>query len=175
MRRSAQSGTWAAMTWARRGNTRLRSVWGPAMAMAMASVSAAAQPLDPMAAAVAVAPAPDSLDQPLPGTHPGDPERGRALVADRRVGLCLLCHSGPFPDRALQGTLAPDLAGAGARWTPGQLRLRVADARRLNPQGLMPSYLRTEGLHRVGSAWQGQPLLQPQQIEDVVAYLATLK
>lgn len=127
------------------------------------------------AAQDASAPARDSLDQPLPGTVPGDAERGRALVADRRVSLCLLCHSGPFPDRALQGTLAPDLSGAGSRWTPGQLRLRVADARRLNPQGLMPSYLRTEGLNRVGAAWQGQPLLKPQQLEDVVAYLATLR
>ena len=56
----------------------------------------------------------DGIDKPL-AAEPGDPVRGRAIVADRRVGLCLLCHSGPFPEEAFQGNLAPSLAGAGAR------------------------------------------------------------
>jgi sulfur-oxidizing protein SoxX len=105
----------------------------------------------------------------------GDPARGRAIVANRQVGLCLLCHSGPFPEQPLQGDLAPDLRGAGARWTEAQLRLRIVDPARLNPATIMPSYGRSEGLWRVGPAFRGQPLLTPQQIEDVVAYLATLR
>ena len=61
---------------------------------------------------------------------PGDAARGRAIVANRNVGLCLLCHTGPFPEDKFQGNLAPDLAGAGARWSEGQLRLRIVDARK---------------------------------------------
>jgi sulfur-oxidizing protein SoxX len=105
----------------------------------------------------------------------GDAARGRAIVASRQQGLCLLCHSGPFPEERFQGNLAPDLAGAGARWSIAQLRLRLVDSRRLNPDSIMPAYHRTEGLTRVGATWQGQAILSAQQIEDVVAFLATLK
>jgi L-cysteine S-thiosulfotransferase len=116
----------------------------------------------------------DAIPRPLAGA-PGDAARGRAIVADRQRGLCLLCHAGPFPEERFQGNLAPDLAGAGARWTEGQLRLRVADGRRLNPASIMPSYFRLEGLHRVGPAWQGRTILTAAEIEDVVAFLVTLK
>ena len=115
----------------------------------------------------------DTIPASLTGV-PGDAARGRAIVADRARGLCLLCHSAPIPER-FQGDLAPPLAGAGARWSVDQLRLRVADARRLNPDTIMPSYLRREGFNRVAPAWRGRPVLEPQEIEDVVAYLATLK
>ena len=116
----------------------------------------------------------DAIAQSLTGV-PGDAARGRAVVANRQVGLCLLCHTGPFPEERFQGNLAPDLAGAGARWSAGQLRLRIADAQRLNPATIMPPYHRVDGLSRVGTAWQGKPLLTGQQIEDVVAFLATLR
>jgi len=105
----------------------------------------------------------------------GDPARGRAIVVNRQAGMCLLCHTGPFPEEALQGTLAPDLSGAGARLTAGQLRLRLVDSRRLNPATIMPSYYRTDHLNRVGASWHGKPVLTPQQIEDVVALLVTLR
>jgi sulfur-oxidizing protein SoxX len=116
----------------------------------------------------------DAIPAPLAGA-PGDPARGRAIVADRQRGLCLLCHTGPFPEERFQGTLAPDLAGAGARWTAGQLRLRIVDSRRLNPATIMPSYYRIDGLRRVGAAWRGRPVLTSGEIEDVVAFLATLR
>ncbi|MEQ8179628.1 MAG: sulfur oxidation c-type cytochrome SoxX [Amphiplicatus sp.] len=106
---------------------------------------------------------------------PGDPERGRAIVGDRQRGLCLLCHTGPFPDAHEQGTLAPDLGGAGARYTEGQLRLRIVDMKRINPSSIMPAYYKVEGLERVGLSWRGKPVLSAEEIEDVVAYLATLK
>lgn len=105
----------------------------------------------------------------------GDPARGRAIVLDRRLGACLLCHSGPFPDEKLQGNLAPDLSGAGSRWSEGQLRLRLVDATRLNSDTIMPPYYRVEGLTRVGSNWLGKPILGAEQIEDVVAFLLTLR
>jgi len=116
----------------------------------------------------------DAIPQPLVAA-PGDPARGRAIVANRQVGLCLLCHTGPIPEERFQGSLAPSLAGAGARWTEGQLRLRVADMQRINPQSIMPAFHNTDGLQRVGAAWRGKPILTAQQVEDVVAWLVTLK
>lgn len=116
----------------------------------------------------------DAIPESLTGT-PGDAARGRAIVANRQVGLCLLCHTGPLPEERFQGNLAPDLSGAGARWTEGQLRLRIVDAGRFNPSTIMPSYYRTDGLVRVNPAVQGKPILDAGQIEDVVAYLRTLR
>ena len=116
----------------------------------------------------------DAIPASLTG-QPGDPARGRDIVGDRRRGLCLLCHTAPLPDAYLQGDLAPDLRGVGARLTEGQLRLRIVDIKILNPASLMPAYYRTEGLNRVGPSWRGAPVLNAQEIEDVVAYLATLR
>jgi sulfur-oxidizing protein SoxX len=111
----------------------------------------------------------------IPAPLTGDPARGRAIVASRQVGLCLLCHSGPFPEERFQGDLAPDLRGSGRRWTESELRTRLVNPETFNPGTIMPSYRRTENLERVAPAFRGRPILTPQQIEDVVAYLATLK
>jgi sulfur-oxidizing protein SoxX len=104
----------------------------------------------------------------------GDATRGRALVLER-TSTCILCHSGPFPEAKFQGDLAPSLAGAGSRWSEAQLRLRLVDASRLNPATIMPSYYRLDGLARVGPAWRDKPILSAEQIEDMVAYLITLR
>jgi sulfur-oxidizing protein SoxX len=116
----------------------------------------------------------DAIPAPLTGAK-GDAARGRAIVANRQVGLCLLCHSGPFPEERLQGNLAPDLRGAGKRWSEGQLRLRIVDAARLNPATIMPPYYRIDRLARVAAAFRGKPILTAEQIEDVVAFLVTLR
>ena len=116
----------------------------------------------------------DAIPDTLTG-KPGDPARGRVVVATRQQGLCLLCHSGPFPEERFQGNLAPSLAGAGSRWSESQLRLRLVDAQRLNPDTIMPPYYRLSGLQRVAPGFAGKTLLSAEQIEDVVAYLATLK
>jgi sulfur-oxidizing protein SoxX len=119
----------------------------------------------------------DGIPQALTAT-PGDAVRGRAIVVNRQQGLCLLCHSGPFADVREQGNLASNLQGAGTRGTAAQLRLRVADARRLDPDGLMPSLHRVppaDIAQRVGAAWRSKPVLDAQQVEDVVAFLQTLQ
>lgn len=116
----------------------------------------------------------DAIAQSLTGA-PGNAARGRTIVVNRQKGLCLLCHSGPFAEERFQGDLAPSLAGAGKRWSEGQLRLRMVDSRRLNPATIMPSYYRTDGLSRVGAAWRDQPVLTAAEIEDVVAFLMTLR
>jgi L-cysteine S-thiosulfotransferase len=115
----------------------------------------------------------DAIAESLTGA-PGDSVRGRALVLER-TSTCILCHSGPFPEEKFQGDLAPSLAGSGSRWSAGQLRLRLVDASRLNPATIMPSFYRADGLDRVAPAWRGKPILTAGQIEDIVAYLATLR
>jgi len=115
----------------------------------------------------------DGIPNSLTGTA-GDAAKGRALVLDRST-TCVLCHSGPFPETRFQGDLAPDLTGSGTRWSTSQLRLRLVDASRLNPETIMPSYYRVEGLTRVGRNFAGKPILSAAEIEDIVAYLATLR
>lgn len=115
----------------------------------------------------------DAIPQPLTGIR-GDPVRGRTIVVDRQRGLCLLCHTGPFPEQRFQGNLAPDLTGVGTRWSEGQLRLKIVDSRRLNPATIMPPYYNMDGLVRVGRNWQDKPVLSAEQVEDVVAFLTTL-
>jgi sulfur-oxidizing protein SoxX len=114
----------------------------------------------------------DGIAESLTGA-PGDATRGRALVLDRTT-TCILCHSGPFGTQ-FQGDLAPSLAGAGNRWSAGQLRLRLVDAAHFNPDTIMPSYYRVDGLTRVGRNFAGKPILTAGQIEDIVTYLASLR
>ena len=116
----------------------------------------------------------DAIPKSLTGAS-GDASRGRAIVLDRHVGLCLLCHSGPFPEERFQGNLAPSLAGVASRLSEGQIRLRIIDASRVNPQTIMPPYFRTDGLQHVAPAYRGKTVLTAEQIEDVVAFLVTLK
>jgi L-cysteine S-thiosulfotransferase len=115
----------------------------------------------------------DAIPASLTGT-PGDAARGRTLVVER-ASTCILCHSGPFPEQRFQGDVAPSLAGTGSRWSEGEIRLRLVDASRLNAATIMPSYYRIDGLSRVGRAWQDNPILSAEQIEDIVAYLVTLR
>jgi L-cysteine S-thiosulfotransferase len=116
----------------------------------------------------------DAIPAPLNGLT-GDASRGRVIVVTRQKGLCLLCHSGPFPEERFQGDLSPSLAGAGSRSTEGQLRLRMVDSTKVNPASIMPAYHRTTELSRVGRNFADRPILAAQDIEDVVAFLKELK
>lgn len=144
---------------------------GGSVAAALAATLAA----HALAAPPVLAVVDDGIPVPLPGAVAGDPARGRAIVANRQLGLCLLCHSGPITEEAFQGNLAPALQGAGRRWSAAQLRLRIADAARINPDTIMPAYYRTDGLTGVAAAYRDKTILSAQQIEDVVAWLQTLK
>ena len=110
----------------------------------------------------------------IAGAQAGDVDRGRALVADRAQSLCLLCHALTAAGDPNEGNLAPPLATAAARLTPQGLRARIADMRRFNPATVMPPFRSTEGLRDVAPAWQGRAALTEQQLDDLVAYLATL-
>ena len=116
----------------------------------------------------------DRIDASLTG-RPGDPVSGRTLMLDQRTSTCLLCHAGPFPEQRLQGTVGPSLTGVGDRLTAGQIRLRLVDATRVNPETSMPRFYVDIGLTRVAPAYAGRPVLDAEQIEDLVAFLSTLK
>ena len=114
----------------------------------------------------------DTIPKPL-AAEPGDAQRGRSIVANREQGGCTLCHE--VPGETHFGDIAPPLAGVGAKLSVPQLRLRVADSTRVNPDTPMPAYYRVEDLRQVTAAYRGKPVLSAQQVEDVVAWLATLK
>ena len=115
----------------------------------------------------------DSIFESL-SSAPGDATRGRVIVASRQTGLCLLCHSGPFPEERFQGNLAPELSVSVARLTTPQLRARIVDASYFNPNTIMPAYYKTGHLNRVAPKFVGQTILNGQEIEDVVAFLVSL-
>jgi sulfur-oxidizing protein SoxX len=115
----------------------------------------------------------DSIIESL-SIEPGDPARGRAIVASRQTGLCLLCHSGPFPEERFQGNLAPELKASVARLSAPQLRARIVNAAHFNPQTIMPSYYQADKLNRVAPKFAGQTILSGKEIEDVIAFLVTL-
>jgi len=115
-----------------------------------------------------------SIPKPLTG-EPGDAGRGREVAIDRKKGNCLACHKLPIPEQPFHGEVAPDLAGVGDNYSEGELRLRVVNPKVLNPDTMMPAFYRAEGLHRVAKDFQGQTILSAQEVEDVVAYLMTLK
>jgi sulfur-oxidizing protein SoxX len=116
-----------------------------------------------------------AIDAPLCGLA-GDPGRGRTLAAGSHAGNCLACHRMPIPEEPFHGTVGPSLIGVGARYSSAQIRLRIVDERHLNPMTIMPGFYRDPSLaNRVADAYWGKTFLSAQQVEDLVAYLATLK
>ena len=115
----------------------------------------------------------DRVPAPLEGAI-GSALRGEEAFVDRDAGHCVLCHQVDGLDAPFQGDVGPTLTGIGAIYSEAELRLRVAQIRRVYPDSIMPEYYRVEGLHQVGQEWRGEPALSAQQIEDIVAFLATL-
>lgn len=112
---------------------------------------------------------------------PGDPEVGLQVIETKSMGNCVACHELSTSDAAFQGNVGPSLDGVGSRWAEEDLRGIVANAKNIFPESVMPSFYRVDGYIRPGDAFTGKaadgaldPLLSAQQIEDVVAYLATL-
>jgi len=116
----------------------------------------------------------DAIAQSLTGKK-GDPVAGRKIAINRRLGNCLACHKMPIPEQSFHGKIAPDLAGVASRYKEGELRLRVVNSKKVNPESFMPAYYRADSLHRVAKKWRGKTILSAQQVEDVVAYLMTLR
>lgn len=114
---------------------------------------------------------------------PGDPANGRMIVSSKKRGNCVACHANDdMPDVPFQGNIGPDLTGAGDRWSEAQLRGLLVNAKATFDETMMPAFYKTDGFIRPGKAYTGKaaddtfgPLLDAQEIEDVVAYLLTLK
>lgn len=114
---------------------------------------------------------------------PGDPAIG-AEVMNKGAGNCIACHQvSALSHLPFHGEIGPMLDGVADRWTEAELRGIVANAKVMFEGSMMPSFYRTDGFIRLGDAYTGeahgdgevQPLLTAQQVEDVVAYLMTLK
>jgi sulfur-oxidizing protein SoxX len=128
-----------------------------------------------------------AIDKPLAGRR-GEPERGVRWVVSPQRGHCIACHEIPSlkdrikPDEpgsrrrfGHHGTVGPSLDGVAARYTEGELRLLVVDPSAALPAAVKPAYHRVEGLHGVDAACAGKPILSAAQVEDIVAFLGTLK
>lgn len=116
----------------------------------------------------------DSIPLPLADTI-ADAAHGEALFVSRDGGHCVLCHQVAGLDAEFQGDVGPALSGIGSRLSPGQLRLRVVDYEQVQPGVLMPSYYRTHDLYQVSNTYEGNPILSAADVEDLVAYLSSLK
>ena len=136
----------------KRSGERIRKVLLGTAAAVTAGLLLAAPARDAMAQLLPYQVEGDGIVAPLTG-RVGDPARGRAVVASRQAGLCLLCHAAPIPEERFQGSIGPDLRGVGARLSSAQLRLRLVDSSRVNPDTVMPGYYVVAGRTRVGAAW----------------------
>lgn len=116
----------------------------------------------------------ESIPKSLTG-NPGDPKAGRKAAIATKQGNCLACHVMPVPEQLFHGEIGPDLDGVGGRYSEAELRLRIVDPKVLNPDTIMPAFYKINGLHRVMKKFKGKAILTAQQVEDIVAYLATLK
>lgn len=114
----------------------------------------------------------DRIDEALSAT-PGNAENGRRIFASRDGGHCVLCHAAP--DMTTAGNIGPALTGVGARLSTAQIRLRIVDITRVNPDAVMPAFHRVDDLTRVAQERKGRTILSAQQVEDVVSWLASLK
>lgn len=151
------------------GSTALKSALGALAIVAGLGATAAAQDL----VAYKIVDE-SSIPASLTG-KPGDPANGREVVINRQQGNCLGCHEMPIPEQPFHGKVGPDLAGVASRYSEGEIRLRVVDPKVLNSATIMPAFYRVEGFHRVVDKFAGKPILSAEQVEDVVAYLMTLK
>ncbi len=116
----------------------------------------------------------ERIDASLTG-QAGDAARGREIAIDRKQGNCLACHVMPIPEQPFHGEVGPDLSAVGGALSEGELRLRIVNSKALNPETIMPAFYRNDGFERVLKKFQGKTILSAQQVEDVVAYLMTLK
>ncbi len=116
----------------------------------------------------------ESIDKSLTG-QPGDPVNGRKLAINRKLGNCLACHVMPVPEQPFHGDVGPDLSETGGNLSEGEIRLRIVNSKVLNPDTIMPAFYRNDGFERVMKKFQGKTMLNAQQVEDIVAYVMTLK
>ena len=150
----------------------VRGLVGVGAAAALAALAAVAFAQDVLVPFQVVG---NGIPKPLTD-QPGDPVRGKTVVTDATNATCLICHTMPdIPEQPDQGNLAPPMEHPGSKYTAAELRLRLVNPKFLNPDTIMPAYYRLDGLTRVQQQYVGKTVYKPQDIEDVIAYLLTLK
>lgn len=106
----------------------------------------------------------------------GDPVNGKKVFLNRKKGNCLACHVvSELKDQPFHGEVGPPLDGTSDRWSEGEIRLRIVNPKVVNEDTIMPAFYRNDGLHRVLKKFQGKTMLSAQEIEDVLAYVMTIK
>ena len=150
-------------------SARVGTSWLAALPLAAALCSTAGAQMPPVPPVVDGA-----ITRSLTG-GPGDPVAGQTVARDMSKASCLICHDLPIPDEPDPGNIGPPLAGVASRYTEGELRLRIVDPKAINPDTMMPAYYKWEGLTRVLERYAGKPIYTAQEVEDVVAYLMTLR
>jgi len=116
----------------------------------------------------------ESIPKSLTGKA-GDPANGRKLAIDRKKGNCLACHVMPIPEQSFHGLVGPELKGVAGRLSEGEIRLRIVNSKIVNPDTIMPAFYKKDGLTRVLKKFKGKTMLSAAEVEDVVAYVKTLK
>ena len=116
----------------------------------------------------------ESIPKSLTG-KPGDAKNGRKLSINRKKGNCLACHVMPIPEQAFHGKIGPTLMNIASRMSEGEMRLRIVDPKVINPDTIMPAFYKKDGFTRVLKKFQGKTMLSAAQIEDIIAYLKTIK
>ena len=168
MRRPIGTSASGRMAWLRTGGAAL---YGSLAGVAIAQGPSAQAPPEKMVPYIVKG---QAIAEPLGGQR-GGAARGRLVLFDGERGNCTICHPVPGGDPRTQGNVAPTLAGVARRLTEGEMRLRLVDGTRINPATVMPPYYRVEGLSRVGEAFRGRPALSATEIEDIIAFLQTLR
>ena len=116
----------------------------------------------------------DGIPKSLTGKS-GDAKAGRKVAYNRKTGNCLACHKLPIPEQQFHGEVGPDLKGVASRYSEAEIRLRVVDSKKMNSDTIMPAFYRDSGFTRLQKKWVGKSILKAQEVEDLVAYLMTLK
>ena len=104
----------------------------------------------------------------------GDAANGRKLSYNKKKGNCLACHVMPIPEQQFHGEIGPDLTGVASYLSEPEMRMRLVDPKVLNPDTIMPSFLKVHTT-RVLKKFVGKTILKAQEVEDIIAYLKTLK
>ena len=109
--------------------------------------------------------------------QPGDPAMGRELFVGRKLGNCLACHTNSdIKEQPFHGEVGAPLDGVGDRWSPEQLRAILVNSKTVFGDGtIMPAFYRDSGFNRTAKKFVGKTILNAQQVEDIIAYLLTLK
>ena len=115
-----------------------------------------------------------SIPKSLTG-KPGNAKKGRKLAVHRKKGNCLACHKMPIPEQQFHGEIGPDLAGVGSRYSAGELRLLIVNPKVINEDTIMPAFYKNTGFNAVLKKFKGKTVISAQDVEDIIAYLLTLK